>query len=357
MPFYPNLKDEILLHSVYENKQEKLNHIATKLLALKTALKNQIPTKTRQDKLLLATFNIREFDRNTKGFGPRTVESMYYLAEIIAAFDLVALQEVSHDLKPLKRLMRILGPDYNFFVTDVTEGTSGNGERMAYIYDEKKVLFRNLAGEIVLPASKGKSVRQFARTPYLIGFQAGWFKFNLCTVHIYFGADTGPKKAERVKEIENISTFFKQRSEIDEDTFILLGDFNVVNNEDDTMKALLKGGFKIPEALHKRPGSNVKKDKLYDQIVYREGKDKVKFSGKAGVFDFFEVVYNEAEKEAYYEDFKQTMKANGKPANKIGFEKEFAEWRTYQMSDHLPLWVEFDINYSEAYLKQLIAGK
>jgi hypothetical protein len=66
------------------------------------------------------------------------------------------------------------------------------------------------------------------------------------------------------------------------------------------MEALLKGGFTIPEALLKRTGSNLKKDKFYDQIVYKEGKNKVKFSGKAGVFDFYESVYNEIEKELYY---------------------------------------------------------
>jgi exonuclease III len=355
MPNYDHLKDDILVRSAYENKQEKLNHVATKLLALKTALRKKIPSKTREDKLLLSTFNIREFDSNNKKFGPRTVESLYYLAEVISAFDIIALQEITHDLKPFNRLMNILGPDYNYFITDVTEGTSGNGERMAYIYDQKKITFRNLAGEVVLPGSNEKPVPQFARTPYLVGFQAGWFKFNLCTVHIYYGEDTGEKFEQRVKEIENLSMFFKKRAENENENFILLGDFNILNNEDKTMKALLKGGFKIPEALQKREGSNVKKDKYYDQIVYCEGENKIKFSGQAGVFDIYDIVFNDDEKHLYYEDFKSIMKTNGKPANKTAYEKAFGEWKTFQISDHLPLWVEFDINYSEAFLNSLIA--
>lgn len=353
MPFYPNLKRLINLSS-YENKVEKLNHIATKLLELKKALKEQIPSKTREDKLLLATFNIREFDSNRKKNGPRTIESMYYLAEIISSFDIIALQEINHDLKPFKMLMEILGPDYNYFITDLTEGASGNGERMAFVYDQKKVLFRNLAGEVVLPASKGESVLQFARSPYLVGFQAGWFKFNLCTVHIYYGKDTGEQFERRVKEIEDLSLFFKKRSKTDDENFILLGDFNILNNTDRTMEALLKGGFKIPEALVKRSGSNIKKDKFYDQIVYNESKNIVKFSGKAGVFDFFDVVYKNEEKDLYYEDFKIIMENFKKESNKETYEKSFDTWKTFQMSDHLPLWVEFDINYSEDYLKKLI---
>jgi exonuclease III len=353
MPFYPNLKTAIF-NSFYENKTEKLNQVATKLLELKKAIKEQIPSKTREDKLLLATFNIREFDSNRKKNGPRTIESLYYLAEIISSFDIIALQEISHDLKPFRQLMKILGPDYNYFITDITEGTSGNGERMAFVYDQKKILFRNLAGEVVLPIAKNESTLQFARTPYLVGFQAGWFKFNLCTVHIFYGKDSGELFERRVKEIEDLSLFFKKRAKVDDENFILLGDFNILNNEDITMKALLKGGFKIPEALLKRSGSNIKKDKFYDQIVYNESKNMIKFSGKAGVFDFFEIVYNENDKNLYYEDFKNIMTQNGKSADISAYEKEFKEWKTYQMSDHLPLWIEFDINFSEDYLKSLI---
>lgn len=354
MPFYQNLKSEIVNSNNYTDPEAKLSQVANKILALRKSIKEKIPAKTREDKLLLATFNIREFDSNNKKNGPRTTESLYYLAEIISAFDIVALQEISQDLTGLKKVARILGPDYNYFLTDVTEGRQGNGERMAYIFDQKKVLFRNIAGEIVLPSNPKNPVPQFARTPYLVSFQAGWFKFNLCTVHIYYGKDTGEKFEQRVTEIENLSMFFKKRAKVEDENFILLGDFNILDNEDRTMEALLKGGFKIPDALMKRTGSNLKKDKFYDQIVYKEGKNKVKFSGNAGVFDFFETVYSDNEKDLYYEDFCNTMKANGKEFSKEIFNKKFREWKTYQMSDHFALWVEFDINYSEEYLKSLI---
>jgi exonuclease III len=354
MPFYNNLKNEIFQGNNYKNPQAKLSHIATKILALRKSIQSSIPSKTREDKLLLATFNIREFDSNNKKNGPRTTESIYYLAEIISSFDIIALQEINQDLTAFKKVMRILGPDYNYFLTDITEGRGGNGERMAFIYDQKKVLFRNIAGEIVLPTTPTKPVPQFARTPYLVSFQAGWFKFNLCTVHIYYGEDSGEKFERRIEEIENLSLFFKNRSKKEDENFILLGDFNILDYQDRTMEALLKGGFKIPEALVKRTGSNLKKDKFYDQIVYKEGKNKVKFSGNAGVFDLYETIYHEDEKELYYEDFSNVMKVNKKAFDEVTYNKKFNEWKTFQMSDHLPLWVEFDINYSEEYLKSLI---
>lgn len=356
MPFYPNLKNEILYSKKYKNPTAKLSQVAGKIIKLREYLRSTIPTKSREDKLLLATFNIREFDSNNKKNGPRTPESIYYLAELIAAFDIVALQEINEDLTAFKKMMKILGPDFNYFLTDITEGRAGNGERMAYVYDQKKIQFRNIAGEIVLPSSDKNPVPQFARTPYLVSFQAGWFKFNLCTVHIYYGKDTGAQFEQRIQEIENLSMFFKKRATKEDENFILLGDFNILDFQDRTMKALLKGGFKLPDALVKRTGSNLKKDKFYDQIVYKEGKNKVKFSGNAGVLDFFETIYKEDEKEIYYEDFVNVMKANKKAHTQAVYDKKFNEWKTYQMSDHLPLWVEFDINYSDDYLKAMITN-
>jgi len=59
--------------------------------------------------LRLATWNIREFDSNK--YGHRLEESFFYIAEIIAIFDLVAIQEVRDDLSAFRRVMSILGPN------------------------------------------------------------------------------------------------------------------------------------------------------------------------------------------------------------------------------------------------------
>lgn len=56
---------------------------------------------------MLATWNVREFGRSM--FGVRGAEPIYYLAEVIDRFDLVAVQEVRDDLTLLHRLMRVLG--------------------------------------------------------------------------------------------------------------------------------------------------------------------------------------------------------------------------------------------------------
>ena len=78
----------------------------------------------------MATWNIREFD--SPKYGPRLPEAMFYIAEIISRFDLVAVQEVRGDLAALKQLIKVLGDQYwDYLVTDVTLGASGNDERLA----------------------------------------------------------------------------------------------------------------------------------------------------------------------------------------------------------------------------------
>ena len=48
----------------------------------------------------------------------------------------------------------------------------------------------------------------------------------------------------------------------------VLGDFNIISKEHETMKALERAGFVVPPKLKTIPGSNVEKDKAYDQIAF-----------------------------------------------------------------------------------------
>ena len=123
---------------------------AQRLLALRELL-SPLRKRKRDSSLLLATWNIRDFDSNKFGFGPRLEESFYYIAEIISCFDLVAVQEVNRNLSALEKALRILGREWDYIVTDATEGPGGNEERMAFVFNTEKVWFRKIAGEVVLP--------------------------------------------------------------------------------------------------------------------------------------------------------------------------------------------------------------
>ncbi|MCL2497372.1 MAG: endonuclease/exonuclease/phosphatase family protein [Symbiobacteriaceae bacterium] len=342
MPSYPSIKG-------IEDPLEK-KRVVDRLLLLRSQLDRQIPGKTATDTLLLATWNIRSFGDN------RRDESLHYIAEIISRFDLVAVQEVANNLAGLKKLVSLLGPNWDYIVTDSTEGVAGGGERMAFIYDRCKVFFRKMAGKIVLPDSKLVDKKwQFARTPFCIALQAGWFRFILTTVHVYYGSSAAENE-RRVQEIDTIAAFLKARAKKEDESYILLGDFNIFKHSDATMKALEKNGFYIPNAIREHP-SDLGKTKYYDQIAFKLklDQDMTVFSEgqqRAGAFDFTESVYTADDLSVYREYFLDKY-LTGKTEKQIE-NYYMSNWRTFEMSDHLPLWIELKVDFSNQYLARIL---
>lgn len=367
-------------------KGEAAGRCAARLLAIRKRLE---PVRRRRSdsSLLLATWNIRDFDSNRFGFGPRLPETFYYIAEMISCFDLVAVQEVNRDLSALERVMGILGREWDYIATDTTEGPGGNGERMAFVYNTEKVWFRKIAGEIVLPDGQlvvsRKRVKpprdqpeaepeevdekqQFARSPFLVAFQSGWFRFSLCTVHIYYGRDSGEQLKRRIAEIERLVKFFADRQdkasrqERDRhgavENYILLGDFNVVSPEHKTMAALKSEGFTIPAAID---GRNVRSDKdhFYDQIAVRVKDPRFKVLG-GGMIDLFADVFTDtADDRSLYAAHIPAEDPETDEGHRAATPEDlYRKWRTWQMSDHAPLWIEIETDFADQYLGDIAGG-
>lgn len=349
MPLYTSLR-----------RQPDRQRIIEGLKRLRAQLDTEIPVRSLDKTLRLATWNIREFD--SPAYGERTAEPFFYLAEVISRFDLVAVQEVRRDLSALERLMRHLGGHWRYLVTDTTEGDPGNDERLACLYDSRKARFTGLAGELVLPATQdgGLSLQatQIARTPFSAGFQAGWVRFQLATVHIIYGQDQADFPA-RVEEIRAIAQFLADRvtdGVSSAPNLVMLGDFNIYDRSNATMGALTDAGWTVPEPLQQVPGSNVPQDKFYDQIAILPITHQFQPAGPAGVFDFYNSVYRLDDREDYAAAmgpaFETTSKGTPRTeAGKATYYKTY--WRTFQMSDHLPMWVDLLIDYSQDYLDGL----
>jgi len=355
------------------------------LAALREQLSEALPAKDAEDHMLLGTWNIRDFGKAEnlrKGRGPRLPETHFYIAEVISRFDFVAVQEVN-DLPEWARVMRILGPDWDFIATDVTDPElGGNGERLTFVFDSRKVRFRHIAGEIVLPPDKlvsenvvpeaddegasgevaGQPVgRQFARSPFVASFRSNWFKFDICTVHIYYGEEHGEKLRRRVAEIREIAEYFGSRAvgALESGTsLILLGDFNVVGPEHETMAALLASGFKTAGTLE-NIASNIGRDKYYDQIVFHTRPGVLEYTetptpdGKprAGIFEIFRNVFTEAQLDDYQSAASATTAGDDKTGDEL--RDYYLDWRTYQFSDHLPMWIQLRVNDSSSYLERM----
>lgn len=372
------------------------------LARLRKQLDLKMPQKTRDATLVLGTWNIRNFDDNRFMNGKRSKEDLFYIAEILARFDVIAIQEVCDSLYPLDQVMKILGGDYDYILTDVTEGRGGNGERLGFIFDKKKVSFKGVAGELVLPDSMqivadGKK-RQFSRTPFQCYFQSNWFRFMFSTVHIYFGKPSGEKYRRRVEEIEKVAKFLAKRAKSDKQNHILVGDFNIVAPGSDGYNALEKRGFDI---FQNKAGSNKDQTKFYDQISFKARKEQLRLTNSdrnQGVLQFFDSVYREQDFTGYKTVLKNAVKAKivkikaeivdnqaklartnsaktratltkkiaKQKAGVIDWTKHLSsdpelkkyymnEWRTFHGSDHLPLWVELEIDFSDDYLATLAA--
>ena len=118
---------------------------------------------------------------------------------------------------------------------------------------------------------------------------------------------------------------------------ILLGDFNIFSRKDETYLTFEKNKFKIPASL-KKTYTNANQDKPFDQIAFLAcDVDWQMDVMKSGTFPFFDYVYRDSECSVYLPN---------------GTEKEYKQWRTFQMSDHLPLWVELQVDFGADYLKK-----
>jgi endonuclease/exonuclease/phosphatase family metal-dependent hydrolase len=349
----------------------------------------KFPTKKTSESLILGTWNIRNFDDDRFNYGPRMTESLYYIAEIISRFDIMAVQEICRDLKPLDNLMHLLGPQYDYILTDVTHGgLGGNDERLGFIYDRNKVSFEGVAGEIVLPekmliSEVAKKKRQFARTPFGAEFQSGWFKFLFATVHIYYGSKSKKsiKYARRVKEIEAVAKYLAKEARKSDANQILVGDFNIIKRGSAGFNALEENGF---TTIQNRKGSNRDRTKFYDQISFRSRKNElilIEPDRQDRVFQFFDSVFRNEDFSIYKPVMKKRLKAKLDKAKKdlaeattkkkkkdakkqinsltkagaseSSLKEYYDEWRTFQMSDHLPLSVELEIDFSDKYLEYL----
>ncbi len=385
MPYYRPLKSLSI-------KDRKRTVAGIQRLRKQLADEN-FPNKKTSESLILGTWNIRNFDDDRFNYGPRMTESLYYISEIISRFDIMAVQEICEDLAPLKRLMWMLGRQYDFIVTDVTHSSiGGNNERLGFIYDKNKVRFKGVAGEIVLPdkmliSEVEKKKRQFSRTPFGAEFQSGWFNFMLSTVHIFFGSNTGSttKYKRRVKEITAIAKYLSKEAKNSDANHILVGDFNIKKKGSEGFNALEKNGF---TTVNNREGSNKDQTKHYDQISFRSRKNELVFlepERNDRIVQFFDSVFRESDFSKYKPIMKRMLKAKlkeakedlaaatsktkKKKANKqiasltaagkseASLKDYYDNWRTFQMSDHLPLWVELEIDFSGRYLEYLSTYK
>ena len=258
------------------------------------------------------------------------------IAEILGQFDLIGIVELRENLEDLQRVLRILGPYWRAVYSDMVPDAGGNRERIAYVFDKRAVVFNGLASA-AFAARKKKGDEYPAvdwwRPPYVASFRSGSFDFVVLTAHIRWGS-----KGEqgRVGELTKLAEWVerKHQSEYAEDKdLFVMGDFNIPGAEGPAFKAVTSHGLVMPRALREGTfGSNLEKDKRYDQILHLPQYPE-NFINSGGVLDYYA--------------------GDHKPL----FAKLDKTKFTYQLSDHLPLWVQVNTDVAGRKLDQLIQSK
>ena len=363
MAFYKDLR-RYKYDKSYPGKQ---SWISSRLLTLRHDLNEAIEKDRKPNSLIVGSWNIRAFD----GGVPRLDESYHYIAEIIDHFDICAIQEIKSSLAPLERLVDLLGPHWDYFVSDVSTHKGGNNERMAFVYNTNRVFFKNLIGEIVLAKEDLVAGEQIARSPFFASFQAGWFKFSLCSTHIIYGDD----HTLRASEISSIAKSLLNRAKSEDQVHIFLGDMNIEKEDDEIMAALKNSGLTVPEF----GPTNMSGNRWFDQIAFTE---KGKASRKTrlirhGKFDWRHAVFGPHPDEDpipfspeeikngksrldlqahldHYENIVEEVRKSHDLDPYKNWSKSYRRWTTDEMSDHLPIWIELEIDYSDDYLQQYL---
>ncbi|NKB97218.1 MAG: hypothetical protein GKR90_01775 [Pseudomonadales bacterium] len=330
------------------------------LLRLRGGFAN-LPAKRADQNLLIASWNIKEFGHTNQ----RLPEAFFYIAEIIAQFDLVAVQELKSGMADLELLMRILGSDWDFIVNDITNGTDGNSERSAYLFNKERVQLSGLAGEITLwdELTAGSAIKQLKRAPYLTGFKSGWKTFAMINLHLHPGddADDLALRGEDVRLLLAAIAEKIARNQLWSRNLILVGDFNFYDADEATIRLIEGAGFFEIQGL-KGIDTNASLTEAYDRFFLTRNDyfQVVKNSAgtdRAGVFTPFMHVYQTGEHATYREEMLEDYTGAKDLANDdVALERYYRHpWRKNQVSDHFPIWFELTVDSSETFLRNKLA--
>lgn len=298
-----------------------------------------IPPSKLDETINIATWNIREFGKKA-----RLKLSLHLIAEVLNQFDLITVVELRDNLADLKRVLEILGPYWWVVYSDYNADRAGNRERIAYVYDKRAVTFTGLAAEADSPKKKitytenGKEIKEYIpkitwwRSPFMASFRAGSFDFIALAAHIRW--DTKGGEESRIRGLQLLADWVaKRRNEkhVADKDFIVMGDFNIPKKDDALYRTLTSKGLRIPDALRGQHGSNLALNKRYDQILHYPSEINT-FTNHAGVLDIY--------------------RGNHKPLFP-GITMTKTEF-TYQLSDHLPLWIQLKTDVEGERLDQIL---
>jgi hypothetical protein len=298
----------------------------------------EIPARD-DDHLLLATWNIANLGAPDQ---VREQECFELLAEMVGWFDLVAIQEIRDNVEDGIRRVKALLPDsWRLLFSE----DDGNFERMGFLWDSDVVETGELTGKAVVEPNKlrtagGTYFRGFSRTPYVGTFHRGDLALMIVSVHSIFGKERDvADMRRRLAETKAIGWWCEKESESAHrytPDILAVGDFNTPSEDDakfaEKMLAELRArGLWTPRytkedgeetVLETQLGSAVRSENHYDQLLFFPDATQADIADQ-GVFDFDGAVFSDL------------WEKRGR--------KDFNDFTIWALSDHRPLWAQFEL--------------
>jgi endonuclease/exonuclease/phosphatase family metal-dependent hydrolase len=173
----------------------------------------------------------------------------------------------------------------------------------------------------------------------MCSFRSGNFDFIVIATHARWGDSLTARQAELQLLADWIDKRFKEKFVEDHD-LLVVGDFNTPKLTDPIFGALVSRGLKVPKPLVQLKagdrvigGSNLGTDARYDQILHLPTVPE-NFTNDGGALDFF---IDNAHIDQLF------------PGKNYTREKF-----TYQMSDHLPVWIQIKTDIDGFRLNQIV---
>jgi hypothetical protein len=154
----------------------------------------------------------------------------------------------------------------------------------------------------------------------------------------------------REDEIRVIADILRDRAKEADEVHIFLGDMNIETRSDPGFRALADNGFEVPDV----GPTSLTGTKHYDQIAFT-GPQDVSHMLAHGVIRWQDSVFTDAEAGDYEQIARDIREApdTGQPYS--NWASSYRSWRTHEMSDHLPVWIELEVDFSNDYLDSITA--
>ena len=299
------------------------------LESLQQGLDKTIPPKRVGENLLIGSWNLRAFSGVTEKWeaGPedspkRDLRSLLFIAEVLARFDVVVLQEVRRNSSAMEQLIAAMNQYHDrwgYMYSEMGQAM-GNEEQAAVVFDIRRLRPAGFQGPISA-ASLGLNEyivdHSLYVTPFAHSFDMRGMAFTLLRLLFNYGRPDAEGVSETLREIRQWALREKAAGK----SLITVGDF--ADRKDQTTKLIRDSRLRPPAELEgitdtAGDGSGLQRVPYYDQLAWfvdskGEAVMSLQYLHNGGAFDFTKYVFANL------------------PLSQM----------TWRISDHLPLWAEF----------------